>query len=126
MRDFNLSLGTEKKPKYQKVSEAIRNAITAGHMTAGEKLPATRALARHLKLHRHTIMIAFDELIAEGWITSLKRQAYIVSEHAPRLNPGSQSSNAAKKRRPWRMVRTVDERMAWKPLPPAQFMFQNG
>jgi GntR family transcriptional regulator/MocR family aminotransferase len=126
MRDFNLVLEAGKKPNYQKVADSVRNAIIAGHLKVGEKLPATRALARHLKLHRHTIMTAFNELIAEGWIASNERKAYCVSEIASNLNPRSpiaeRSDHASKHR--WRLARSVE--MAWNPIPNVPHVFTNG
>lgn len=128
MRDLNLTLGTGKNPNYQKVADSVRNAIIAGQLKVGEQLPATRALARHFKLHRHTIMAALNNLIAEGWITSLERKAYCVSEIAPNLNPGFHITNRSgqEKKHSWRIVRSVDEEMIWNPIPNVPHVFRNG
>jgi len=52
------------------VEEALRSAIRDGRLTAGTRLPATRALAAELGLARGTITSAYDQLIAEGWLTA--------------------------------------------------------
>ena len=49
---------------------ALRELILAGSFSAGERLPASRTLARELGLSRTTVIEAFDRLTAEGLIES--------------------------------------------------------
>ena len=39
-------------------------------LCAGDRLPSTRALADRLAVNRNTVVAAFDELAAQGWVTS--------------------------------------------------------
>ena len=48
--------------------EAIRAEILAGRLRPGARLPATRDLAARYALSRGTIVSAFDQLTAEGYI----------------------------------------------------------
>lgn len=48
--------------------EALRDAISSGHLAAGERLPSTRVLAEALGLSRGTVSDAFEQLIAEGYL----------------------------------------------------------
>ncbi|HEY0142091.1 MAG TPA: PLP-dependent aminotransferase family protein [Thermoanaerobaculia bacterium] len=48
--------------------EAIRAEILAGRLRPGARLPATRDLASRYTLSRGTIVSAFDQLTAEGYI----------------------------------------------------------
>lgn len=48
----------------------LRELILSGSFAAGDRLPASRTLARELKLSRTTIIEAFDRLTAEGLIES--------------------------------------------------------
>ena len=49
---------------------ALRDLILAGGIGVGERLPASRTLARELGLSRTTVIEAFDRLTAEGLIES--------------------------------------------------------
>ena len=49
---------------------ALRELIVSGAVAAGERLPASRTLARELKVSRTTVIEAYDRLTAEGLIES--------------------------------------------------------
>jgi DNA-binding transcriptional MocR family regulator len=57
-------------PTYQRLAEAIRQALARGDLSSGARLPAERTLARALSLSRTTIVSALELLRAEGWIES--------------------------------------------------------
>lgn len=83
MRELNLSFLKNKKPYYLHIAESLRSAIIQGQLQCDESLPSTRILARMLKVHRHTVMAALEELVAEGWIVSKERQHFQVSNQLP-------------------------------------------
>ena len=65
-----LALGldrTIKTPLSDQLYQAIRDHITAGHIDAGDRLPASRPFAQELGVSRATVVAAFDQLIAEGY-----------------------------------------------------------
>src|SRR4051812_47778827 len=47
---------------------ALRDAVRAGRLPAGVRLPASRALAADLGLSRNTVAGAYAQLVAEGWL----------------------------------------------------------
>ncbi len=47
---------------------ALREQILGGRLRPGQRLPATRDLARQLDLARGTVVSAFDQLQAEGYV----------------------------------------------------------
>jgi GntR family transcriptional regulator / MocR family aminotransferase len=51
------------------VEDAIRSAVRSGRLPAGARLPSTRALAQDLGISRGTIVDAYAQLAAEGWIS---------------------------------------------------------
>ncbi|SCB50427.1 MocR-like pyridoxine biosynthesis transcription factor PdxR [Rhizobium multihospitium] len=55
-------------PIGEQLIRALRNCIAKGELKPGEKLPSTRALARSLRMSRGTVMEAFDQLKAEGYL----------------------------------------------------------
>jgi DNA-binding GntR family transcriptional regulator len=47
---------------------ALRNEIINGRLVAGQRLPSTRILAKHLSASRNTVLEAFERLTAEGYL----------------------------------------------------------
>jgi GntR family transcriptional regulator/MocR family aminotransferase len=54
-------------PLYQQVYRAIREGVLSGRLRAGDRLPVTRMLARDLGISRNVVLIAYEQLIAEGY-----------------------------------------------------------
>ncbi len=52
------------------LEHALRDAIRAGRLAPGARLPATRRLAVELGLARNTVAAAYDQLVAEGYLTA--------------------------------------------------------
>jgi len=55
-------------PLYQQVYRGIRKEILNHKLTAGERLPSTRALASFLDVSRNTAVLAYEQLLAEGYV----------------------------------------------------------
>ncbi len=55
-------------PLKLQVYEALRQAILENRLAAGTRLPATRALADELGVGRNTVMRAYEQLLAEGYV----------------------------------------------------------
>jgi GntR family transcriptional regulator / MocR family aminotransferase len=55
-------------PLNRQLYERLRTQILTGHLRPGEKLPSTRALAENLRVSRNTVLKAFDQLTAEGYL----------------------------------------------------------
>ncbi|VTP91637.1 GntR family transcriptional regulator [Sphingobacterium daejeonense] len=72
---------------YIQIANAIVNGIRNGTLKAGTHLPGSRELARILSVHRKTVIAAYDELDAQGWINIFPRRYVAVSERIPSLNP---------------------------------------
>ena len=52
------------------LERALREAIRVGRLVPGAALPSTRQLAENLDLSRGTVVTAYDQLVAEGYLTS--------------------------------------------------------
>lgn len=57
-------------PLYRQLYLQIRKQILNGRIQGGVRLPSTRTLSNELGLSRITILNAFDQLIAEGFLAS--------------------------------------------------------
>ncbi|MET7991757.1 PLP-dependent aminotransferase family protein [Amycolatopsis sp. NPDC005232] len=52
------------------LKEALRDAVRSGRLAPGARLPSSRALAADLGVARNTVVAAYAELTAEGWLSS--------------------------------------------------------
>ena len=82
------------------LERALRDAIRSGRLAPHVRLPSTRALATDLGLSRGTVSAAFDQLVAEGFLTVRRGSGTTVSELPPRPSPGDQERQAAAERAP--------------------------
>jgi GntR family transcriptional regulator len=55
-------------PIFEQLASAVRAAIIDGRVIGGERLPATRDLARSLGVNMHTVLRAYRQLRDEGLI----------------------------------------------------------
>ncbi|HEU5100710.1 MAG TPA: PLP-dependent aminotransferase family protein [Roseiflexaceae bacterium] len=74
---------TAGQPLYQQLYEGIRSAILSGRLAGGTRLPSTRALAQELGLSRSTVINAFDQLLAEGYVYGLHGSGTYVARVLP-------------------------------------------
>lgn len=71
------------KAVYRQIAGGIVEEIKRGRLKPGTPLPGTRQLAEDLKLNRKTIVLAYEDLMAEGWLTSAYKKGTFVSEKLP-------------------------------------------
>lgn len=63
---------TSSVPMYQQIYHYICREIQNGKILPDTRLPSSRALAEHLQISRSTVVAAYDQLIAEGYLESRK------------------------------------------------------
>ncbi len=69
-----------KKPLYEQIYDYIRREIRSGALQPSERLPSTRTLAENLKVSRSTAQIAYEQLLAEGYIVAVPCKGYFVAQ----------------------------------------------
>lgn len=79
---WELTLGTDAAtahlPQFLRIARAIAEAARTGRLTPGSRLPGSRELSRTLKVHRNTVLAAYQELSAEGFLdTAHGRGTYL-------------------------------------------------
>ncbi|MFF6802442.1 aminotransferase class I/II-fold pyridoxal phosphate-dependent enzyme [Streptomyces sp. NPDC012616] len=52
------------------LERALRDAVREGRLAPGSRLPATRRLAAETGISRNTVKAAYDQLVAEGYLTA--------------------------------------------------------
>lgn len=67
-------------PLYEQIYEYIKADIRNGKIPCGEKLPSTRALAKYLEVSRSTIELAYDQLLAEGYVEAEACRGFFVAQ----------------------------------------------
>ncbi len=83
---FNTQLKPELAvPIYQQIYDHLRLAILEGQLKQGAKLPSTRALADELGVSRNTILNAYDQLAAEGYLERLEGKGTFVAQCLPEV-----------------------------------------
>ncbi len=70
-------------PLFLRIARAITRDIERGRLRPGAKLPGTRTLAADLRVHRQTVVAAYEELALQGWITSRPSRGAVVSHDLP-------------------------------------------
>jgi GntR family transcriptional regulator/MocR family aminotransferase len=58
------------EPLHRQIESAIRDSIRAGRLRQGASLPPTRAIAADLGVSRGVVVEAYQQLVAEGYLTS--------------------------------------------------------
>lgn len=88
LRPLPLALGqaidtSSNTPAYMQIIAAIIRDIESGRLAPGTYLPSSRELAANIGVNRKTIVLAYDELIAQGWLTSAGTRGTLVSPVYP-------------------------------------------
>lgn len=78
---------------------ALREAIREGRLGAGDRLPASRALAADLGVSRSTVATVYERLVAEGFCEARVGAGTYVSDVA--AGPRPPSAGALRPRRSW-------------------------
>ena len=70
-------------PLYQQLYEKMREHILLGGFSPGEQVPSTRVLATDLGVSRNTILQAFEQLTAEGYLEGATGSGTYVARALP-------------------------------------------
>jgi GntR family transcriptional regulator/MocR family aminotransferase len=82
----------ENSPKYKQLYLSIRSLIENKELQPKTKLPSIRQLAEILHVSRNTTLVAYEQLLAEGYIRSEQKKGYFVETfesvdiHTPTLH----------------------------------------
>jgi len=63
---------------YEQIYEYLKKDIKKGVLAEGSRLPSTRVLAESLKVSRSTTQMAYDQLVAEGYVEAVPHKGYYV------------------------------------------------
>lgn len=74
-------------PVYLQIANSIINHIRRGTLKPSSALPSSRILAADLRVHRKTIVAAYDELYAQSWVDAYPRKGIFVAKNLPDVSP---------------------------------------
>jgi len=78
--DLHLALGGGGSRQGRSLEAALRDAVRSGRLPVGARLPGTRSLAADLGLSRGTVVHAYAQLVAEGWLVGTQGSGTRVAE----------------------------------------------
>ncbi|WP_285779978.1 PLP-dependent aminotransferase family protein [Microtetraspora sp. NBRC 13810] len=91
VRDASPSLATQ-------LGDQLRAAMRAGVLSAGERLPSTRGLARQLGVSRTVVTEAYQQLYAEGWLDGRHGSGTYVADLPEIVRPAPATAPAPPRR----------------------------
>jgi GntR family transcriptional regulator/MocR family aminotransferase len=86
LRPWQLQIAIDRDgptPAYLQITHALIEAIRKGRLASGSALPGTRNLAGRLHVNRKTVEQAYDEMVAQGWLTAEPTRGTFVSALLP-------------------------------------------
>jgi GntR family transcriptional regulator / MocR family aminotransferase len=103
--EFHITFGGG-APLRVEIYQQIRGAILDGRLRAGDAVPPTRELAHRLKVSRNTVEVAYERLVAEGFLVSRVGAGTFVRDGiaAPAQRASRQTSGVIHPRPVWRRI----------------------
>ena len=74
-------------PLAAQLADRLRALIADGVVAPGEAVPASRALAAHLGVSRGSVVVAYDQLLAEGYLSAVGGRSTVVNPQLRRVHP---------------------------------------
>ncbi|HWM85122.1 MAG TPA: PLP-dependent aminotransferase family protein [Kofleriaceae bacterium] len=84
-------------PLFLRIAHAVAQDLARGRLRPGARLPGSRALAGSLGVHRNTVVAAYAELAAEGWVVTRAGGGTFVSDQLPEPRPRAFSRRAPRR-----------------------------
>lgn len=87
-------------PIFIQISNNLAEHIRKGTIPVGAQLPGSRALAQVLGVHRQTVVAAYEELLAQGWLETQNAKGTFVSKKLPEIKLQKLKSSATTQHNP--------------------------
>src|SRR5579884_42393 len=75
-----IPLSERNGPLFRQIYLSLRQAILSGTLRPGERLPSTREMAEKLHVSRTVVLLAYDQLLAEGFLTGRHGSGTFIAE----------------------------------------------
>jgi GntR family transcriptional regulator/MocR family aminotransferase len=74
-------------PVFLQIARALSDDVRRGRLRPGAPVPGSRRLAESLGVHRNTVLAAYQELEAEGWLETKPARGTFVTTSLPERPP---------------------------------------
>ncbi len=81
-------------PLYAQIAARVRVAVASGDLALGDSLPSVRALARELRINPATVVQAYRDLAADGFVEMRHGQGTFIQEVSPFLKDEERATRA--------------------------------
>lgn len=81
-----------KKPLYIQLYDAMKQAVLDGMLRHGDRMPSTRSLAAEFSVSRNCVLLAFEQLALEGFLSGKTGNGTYVCEQLNELKPNSKKT----------------------------------
>lgn len=89
-----LERGPDAPPLPEQLARAVRSLVDRRALAAGDAVPSSRALAAHLGVSRGTVVAAYDQLLAEGYLVASAGRSTVVNPDLPPLPSSARTGPA--------------------------------
>ena len=116
-------------PVHSQLTRALRSSVLDGRIGAGAQLPPTRSLARELGVSRNTVLAAYEQLRAEGFVAGrIGSGSYVAPSMSLRHASGRPLEPTQPQSRYARRARAIHHHAAMpgRAQPGTRFGFQYG
>ena len=81
-------------PLYEQIAARVRVAVASGELAPGDSLASVRALAQELRVNPATVVQAYRDLAAEGFVEIRHGQGTFIQEVSPFLRDEERATRA--------------------------------
>mgnify|MGYP003334449701 CR=1 FL=1 len=81
-------------PLYEQIAARVRVAVASGDLGAGDALPSVRSLARDLRVNPATVVQAYRDLAADGFVDMRHGQGTFVQEVSAHMRDEERATRA--------------------------------
>ena len=104
---------TQEMPVYLQIVKGLIDEISNGRIAPGARLPSSRKMSDLLDVHRKTVVAAYAELEAQGWIESRSTAGTFINDQLPIRRPISLTS-----------TRPLSQEKTWAQAPRPHYRYQ--
>lgn len=129
LRSWSLNLVVTKPSGlavYLQIAQQVVDEIQRGRLAPSTAMPGTRGLAEKLNVNRKTVVLAYDELIAQGWLTTESRRGTFVSANLPRFAAQVRPNKLTTKTQPSNPNNATQSATSYHPPAPNIIEFNDG
>ena len=107
----------EGKSIYENLYECLKKDIVTGRLQAGDKLPSKRAMAGDYGISVKTVVHAYEQLVAEGYIESKEKKGYYVAKLYEQSYEIRQIEKTVKKKKDQVIIDFSSNHLAYEKFP---------